>query len=58
MKINMHILFDELSLYNPTLFAGEELSLDLRGVRRLPAELGTLSEDYLYLSNMAAAVSF
>jgi hypothetical protein len=47
MKLNVHIIFDELADLNPKLRASDSTELTLKGVRPIPADEG--SRDYLYV---------
>jgi hypothetical protein len=47
MKLNVHIIFDELADWNPELRASDSTELTLKGVRPVPADEG--SRGYLYV---------
>ena len=53
IKLNMHILFDELSTYNPDARIDNSTELSLTQVRFLPADFSGLSDDILYISDIS-----
>ena len=50
MRLNIHILFDELSLFSPTLMANEENQNNLVGVRIL-RQSEQISKEFLYITD-------
>lgn len=51
MKLNLHILYDEMQTLSRRIFTDEDISLDIQGVRFLPEDENLLSHQYLYLAN-------
>lgn len=49
MKLNLHILFDELKNFSCKLQADDDLELRLSGLRFLPEVRHSCAEEYLYL---------
>lgn len=47
--INIHIIFEELNIPNARITAKDDVALCLAGVRMLPSDLSTLSDQYIYI---------
>lgn len=53
MKLNLSIIYDELSSYSCEMMAREKIDMDLDGFQILPEDNGVaLSENYLYLCDL------
>ena len=50
MRLNIHVIFDELSLFSPTLIANEESRNSLIGVRIL-RQSEQISDEFLYITD-------
>lgn len=53
MKLNIHILYDELHEFASRILADEDISLDLSGIRFLPGDVKLPCTDYIYLTKAA-----
>lgn len=50
MKLNLHILVDALESFKPQLIANDSIDMNLINVRMLPADAGSCSKQYVYIS--------
>ena len=48
MRMNLHILHDALSEYNPLILASDSPELNLEGIRYLPSQEERWSTEYMY----------
>ena len=62
MKLNLHIIFDNLSSYKTQILCDDSIEMNLIGIRYLPDLIDTCVKDYIYLtqadsSNLIQAIS-
>ena len=51
MKLNLHIIYDEIKTPGRRILAGDGIALDLHGVRSLPDDSRQLSPNYVYVTS-------